>query len=101
MQFEAITAGMRSGADRLSAAASRAHGLASSVDERGGAVVGAVEEAGVASAAGRALAAVAAQVEVCAGGIEYAAAQVRESAADYDRVDVEAATRLPEVEGAR
>lgn len=94
MVLQATTSSMRSAADRLGRAGHEAESLARAVGD-GGALVGSVvEDAGVAASARDALAAVAAQLAVCAAGTEHAAAGVRGSADAYDELDASVAARL-------
>jgi hypothetical protein len=98
---EASTAVMRSAAGSLSGVASEAGSLGARVRDDGSTVKAVIPSEAVASAATRALEAVATQVGLCAGGIEYAATGVAESATEYDAVDTAVAARLDEVGRAR
>lgn len=94
MVLQATTSSMRSAAGELRRVGRSAESLADRVGGEGAAVRSVVEDGAVAGAAAGALAAVAAQLTVCAGGLEHAAAAVAGSADAYDEVDSSAAARL-------
>lgn len=92
--LEAATSSMRSAAGELRRAGLETQSLRELVAAEAADVRSVVADPAVAGAAAAALAAVASQLTVCAGGLEHAAAAVRGSANAYDEVDSSAAARL-------